>query len=208
MALMQEIKDRSAEFFKLSHHDGSHSERVRNIALMIGKEEGADLEVVEAAALLHDVARSMEDRGNISDHAEEGARIAHTILKESGFPKEKMGLVCRCIQVHRFRNGMFAESPEAKVLQDADRLDVIGAIGIARLFTRSGWENIPIHDPMIPPKEKYDGKSLTSVNHIYEKVLRIKETLHTASARRIAEDRHGFIEQFLKRLLMEWSGEI
>jgi len=178
------------------------------MALRIGKEEGADLEVVEAAALLHDIARAMEDRGDISDHAEEGARIAQPLLEVSGFPKEKIKPVCRCIQVHRFRDGMAAESLEAKVLQDADRLDVIGAIGIARLFTRSGWENVPIHDPMIPPKERYDGTSLTSVNHIYEKVLRIRETLHTASARRVAEDRHRFVEQFLERLLKEWSGEI
>jgi uncharacterized protein len=207
MALAQEIRNRTADFFKLSHHDGSHSERVRSMALRIGKEEGADLEVVEAASLLHDVARAMEDRGEISDHAKEGARIARSILKQSGFPKEKIELVCRCIQVHRFRNGMSAESLEAKVLQDADRLDVIGAIGLARLFARSGWENVPIHDPMIPPKEKYDGRSCTSVNHIYEKVLRIRETLHTASAKRIAEDRHIFVEQFLKMLLKEWDGE-
>jgi uncharacterized protein len=96
----------------------------------------------------------------------------------------------------------------AKILQDADRLDIIGAIGIARVFARSGWENMPIHDPSIPPKEKYDGKSRTSVNHIYEKILKVKDTFNTNIAKEIAEGRHRFVEQFLERFLKEWKGEM
>jgi uncharacterized protein len=110
--------------------------------------------------------------------------------------------------VHRFRKGVKAENLEAKILQDADRLDIIGAIGIARVFSRGGWENMPIHDPSIPPKERYDGRSLTSVNHIYEKILKVKGSFNTSTAKELAEERHKFVEQFLERFLKEWKGEM
>jgi len=150
----------------------------------------------------------MEDEGKIADHATEGAKMARKILEEVGFPKEKIARVIRCIEAHRFRRGMRAESLEAKILQDADRLDIIGAIGIARVFTRGGWGNKPIYDPTIPQKEKYDGKSHTSVNHIYEKILKVKDTINTNTAKEIAEERHRFVEQFLERFLKEWKAEI
>jgi len=201
------IKDRSREFHRLSHHDQSHVERVYNLALRLAREEKADLDVVKAAALLHDIARAMEDEGKIADHAMEGARMAKGILEEVGFPKEKVPKVIDCIEAHRFRKGLEAQSLEARILQDADRLDIIGAIGVARVFTRGGWGNIPIHEPSSQPKDKYDGKSLSSVNHIYEKILKVKDTINTATAKQIAEERHRFVEQFLQRLLREWNGE-
>jgi uncharacterized protein len=178
------------------------------LAVRIAKEENADLDVVKAAALLHDVARHMEDECQILDHASEGAEMAKKILVEVGFPKEKAAQVLHCIEVHRFKKGMKAVSLEAKILQDADRLDIIGAVGIARALTRGGWSNMPIYDPLIPPKDKYDGESLTSVNHIYEKILKVKDTINTKTARQIAEQRHRFVEEFLDRLLREWKGEM
>ncbi|MBX5326845.1 HD domain-containing protein [Candidatus Bathyarchaeota archaeon A05DMB-4] len=207
-AFFETLRQRSEKFFRLSHHDKSHVERVYNLALRIAREENADVDVVKAAVLLHDIARAMEDEGKIDDHAAEGAKMAREILDEIGFPKEKIGEVIHCIEVHRFRKGMKAETLEAKILQDADRLDIIGAVGIARVFTRGGWSNIPIHDPAIKPKERYDGKSETSVNHIYEKILKVKGTFNTETARRIAEERHEFVKTFLERLLKEWKGEI
>jgi len=207
-AVFEEIVRKSEQFFRLSHHDKSHVERVYNLAVRIAKEEGADLDVIKAAVLLHDVARALEDEGKIEDHALESAKMARKVLKEVNFPKEKIAEVLQCIEMHRFKKGMKAESLEAKILQDADRLDIIGAIGIARVFTRGGWSNQPIHDPKIPPKEKYDGKSLTAVNHIYEKNLKVKDTINTKTAKRIAEERHRFVEQFLDRLLKEWNGEM
>ncbi len=206
--IFEEIKDRSKEFLKLSHHDKSHVERVYNLALRIAEEENADLGIVKAAALLHDIARSMEDEGRIEDHAIEGAKMARKVLEEVNFPKEKIDKVVSCIEAHRFKKGIEAKSLEAKILQDADRLDIIGAIGLARVFTRGGWSNMPIYDPTIPPKQKYDGKSLSSVNHIYEKILKVKDKINTNTAKEIAEERHKFIEQFLERLLKEWKGEI
>jgi len=207
-SVFEEMKVRSEEFFRLSHHDKSHVERVYNLAVQIGKEENADLDVVKAAALLHDIARAMEDEGRIEDHATEGAKMARKVLEESNFPKEKIEKVMHCIEVHRFKKGMEAKSLEAKILQDADRLDIIGAIGLARVFTRGGWSNIPIHDPSTPPKQKYDGKSLSSVNHIYEKILKVKDTIHTNAAKEIAEERHRFVEKFLEKLFKEWKGEM
>ena len=207
-SVSERIKKKSEEFFRLSHHDKSHVERVYNLAIRIAKEENADLDVVTAATLLHDIARAMEDEGKIADHATEGAKMARKILEEVGFPKKKIAKVTHCIEVHRFRKGMEAESLEAKILQDADRLDIIGAIGMARVFTRGGWGNKPIYDPTIPRKEKYDGKSLTSVNHIYEKILKVKDRINTNTAKEIAKERHKFVEQFLERLLKEWKGEI
>jgi len=207
-AVFEIIKTRSEEFFRLSHHDKSHVERVYNLAVRIAEEENADLDVVKAAVLLHDVARAMEDEGKIEDHALESAKMARKILVKVNFPKEKTVQVIHCIEAHRFRKGVKPESLEARVLQDADRLDIIGAIGIARVFMRGGWSNQPMYDPSILPKKKYDGKSLTPVNHIYEKILKVKDTINTKTAKQIAEERHKFVEQFLDRLLKEWNGEM
>jgi uncharacterized protein len=206
--IFEKIKKRTAKFFSLSHHDRFHTERVYNLAVRIADEERADVDVVKAAALLHDIARALEDEGKIDDHALEGAKMAKEVLEAVNFPEEKIPEVLHCIEVHRFRNGMVAKSLEAKILQDADRLDIIGAIGIARVFSRGGWVNQPIHDPAIPPKDTYDGRSLTSVNHIYEKILKVKDIFNTNIAKEIAEERHRFVEQFLERLLNEWNAEI
>jgi uncharacterized protein len=204
----EEIRKKSGGFFRHSHHSKSHVERVYNLAIRIAREENADLDVVKAAALLHDIARALEDEGKIEDHTVEGAKMARKVLEEVNFPKEKVNNVIHCIEVHRFKKGIKAETLEAKILQDADRLDIIGAIGIARVFSRGGWENMPIHDPSIPPKKRYDGRSLTSVNHIYEKNLKVKDTLNTATAKEIAKERHKFVKLFLERFLKEWEGEI
>lgn len=197
-------------YYRHSHHDRSHVERVYKLALRIAREvsEPVDLDVLRAAVLLHDVARAMEDEGLVEDHAREGAAIARRILHELGFPPEKVEKVCRCIEAHRFRSSVKPDSVEAMILQDADRLDMLGAVGVARAFVRGGWSNTPLHDPSIPPKERYDGRSETVINHFYEKILKIKDTLNTAPAKRIAEGRHRFVEEFLERFLKEWEGEL
>jgi len=207
-SVFNDIRRGGEEFLRHSHHGKAHVERVYNLAVRIGAEENADLDVIKAAALLHDIARSMEDEGEIDDHATEGAKMARKILEEVDFPERKISEVIHCIKAHRFRGGLEARSLEARILQDADRLDIIGAIGLARVFARGGWANLPIHDPAIPPKGKYDGRSLTSINHIYEKILKAKDTMNTRTARRIAEGRHRFVEEFLDRFLKEWDGEL
>lgn len=201
------IKQETDQYFRHSHHDRSHVQRVYNLALKIAEEERADLDIVKAAVLLHDIARALEDEGKVEDHAVESAKMAKKILKDVHFPEQKAVEVVHCIETHRFKKGAKAETLEAKILQDADRLDILGAVGIARVFARGGWSNMPIHDPSIPPKKKYDGKSLTSVNHICEKILKVKDTVNTKAARRIAKERHAFVQEFLNRLLGEWRGE-
>ncbi|MBO3803842.1 MAG: HD domain-containing protein [Candidatus Brockarchaeota archaeon] len=207
-SVFESIRKKSEGFFGHSHHGKDHAERVYNLAVKIGKEENADLDVLKAAALLHDIARTMEDEGKVEDHAVEGAKIARKILEETGFPAQKVEEVVYCVEAHRFRKGSEAGSLEAKILQDADRLDATGAIGLARVFARGGWANLPMHDPSIPPKGEYDGRSLTSINHLYEKILKAKEAMNTRTAKSIAEGRHKFVEEFLGRFLKEWNGEL
>jgi uncharacterized protein len=207
-SVFNEIRKQTAQYYKHSHHDKYHIERVYNLALRLTQEEKADLDTVKAAVLLHDIARAMEDEGKITDHASEGAKMARKILNEVNFPANKIDNVIHCIETHRFRKRLAPKTLEAKILQDADRLDIIGAIGIARVFTRGGWSNKPIHDPTIKPKAKYDGKSETSTNHIHEKLLKIRDTINTKTAKKIAEERHAYVEQFLERLLKEWKAEI
>ncbi len=207
-AVFDKIRKQTAQYFKHSHHDKYHVERVYNLAIRLAREEKADTDIVTAAVLLHDIARAQEDEGTINDHASEGAKMAQRILEEVNFPKQKIPKVIHCIETHRFRKGLTPKTLEAKILQDADRLDIVGAIGIARVFTRGGWSNKPIHDPTIKPKAKYDGKSETSTNHIHEKLLKIRDTINTKTARKIAEKRHAYVEQFLERLLKEWKAEI
>ncbi len=207
-SVFNEIRKRITQYYKHSHHDKYHVERVYSLALRIAQEEKADTDTVKAAVLLHDIARAQEDEGKINDHASEGAKMAKKILSEVKFPANKIDNVIHCIETHRFRNDLEPKTLEAQILQDADRLDIIGAIGIARVFTRGGWSNTPIHDPTIKPKAKYDGKSETSTNHIQEKLLKIRDTINTKTAKRIADERHTYVEQFLERLLREWKAEI
>lgn len=199
------IEKLSEKYFKHSHHCKFHTSRVLALATKIGLEEKADIEVLKAAALLHDVARSLEDENKIDDHASKGAKIARRILKKCNFSPEKVDDVIYCIKVHRFSKGLKPKSLEARIIQDADRLDMIGAIGIARVFSRAGALNHPIYDPSIPAKKVYDGKSLTAINHFYEKLLKSKNVFHTSCAKKISKNRYKFVEEFLERFLGEWN---
>lgn len=205
--IFQKIRSLSQKYFKHTHHCKYHTERVYALAVKIGKKEVADLVVIKASALLHDLARSLEDDNKIDDHAIEGVKIARGILKKSNFYPEKINDVLHCIKVHRYSKDLKPESLEAKILQDADRLDMIGAIGLARVFSKTGALNNPIHDPSLHPKQKYDGISLTAINHIYEKLLKSKNKFHTASAKKMSKKRYEFVEEFLKIFLKEWIGE-
>ena len=116
--ILNRIRKKSTKFFKFSHHDRFHTERVYNLAIHIGKKENADLTVLGAAALLHDIARAAEDEGKIVDHAFTSAQMAKEILEEVNFPMNKITKVLHCIEVHRFLKGDVSESLEAKILQD------------------------------------------------------------------------------------------
>ncbi len=189
-------------------HRFDHTERVYNVAVQIAKDEGADLEIIKLAALLHDVARKDEFVGLVDCHAEGGAKIARKVLEELNMPEEKIERVVHCIEVHRFKKQLKPQTKEAEILQDADRLDALGTMVIARVFSMGGERGIPIYDPEIKTKEKYDSKSNTAINHFYEKILKIKpESFHTKFAKEKAKKRYEFVENFLERFHREWEGK-
>ena len=197
-------------------HGFDHVDRVYKLALKISADENVDMDIVRAAVLLHDIARSKEKEGlavgpgryNIC-HAKEGAKMAIEILKETSFPEKKIDAVAHAIAVHRYSNGLKAESREAEILQDADRLDALGAIVIVRMMEASFKWGRPIYDASIPVKKTYDGSKSTLINHIYEKILKMTpDSFKTAEARKIAKGRYDFIKEFAKRYIGEMDGEL
>ncbi len=188
-------------FGKGGCHSFDHTERVFRLATLIAEKEGADLEIVQTAALLHDIARKKESCGEVECHAEHGAKDAEKILLETNFDKIKILPVVYCILVHRFRKGLVPKTLEGKVLQDADRLDTLGAIGIARAFSYGGKRNRSLHSPVkigLP----------SGINHFREKILKINPNqFHTKTAQNIAKHRYEFTEQFVKEFLDEWEGK-
>jgi uncharacterized protein len=194
-----------------SGHDWFHIVRVRNVALRIAREERADLFIVELAALLHDVADWKYAGG---DH-EAGPRAARDWLTPLGVPVPTIDHVSRIIAELSFKGAGVAtpmSSLEGQVVQDADRLDAIGAIGVARTFAYGGHKGQAMHDPAIPPQmhgsfEAYKSNVGTSINHFYEKLLLLKDRMNTASARHLAAERHAYLERFLEQFLAEWEGK-
>ncbi|KAM7271843.1 hypothetical protein ACFE04_031057 [Oxalis oulophora] len=180
-------------------HDAAHVWRVRDLALSLAREEGLSsnpisMEIVELAALLHDIG----DYKYLRDPSDE--KIVERFLEDEGFKEEIGGLA----------NGEF--SVEFGVVQDADRLDAIGAIGIARCFTFGGSRNRVLHDPAIKPrsdlsKEHYMKKEeQTTLNHFHEKLLKLKDLMKTEAGKKRAEKRHKFMEEFLTEFYGEWDG--
>lgn len=189
-----------------SAHDFDHVLRVLALAEKIALAEGADVEVVRAAALLHDVGRAQQDSTGRS-HAELGEKRAREIL--GSHPAEKVRAVCQAIATHRFRGGTPPQTLEAKVLYDADKLDAIGAVGVARAYLYGGicgqrlWGEVPVGygcgDEL--PEEH------TPVHEFVYKLLKLKDTLYTTTARRIGEERHTYMVEFFQRLDSELHGE-
>ncbi len=209
-SFFEELKEKiQPNFEEGGSHAFDHTQRVYNLALKIGKKEKADLDVLKASALLHDIARLKEDNEEVECHAEHGAIMAEKLLKETSFPEDKMKNVVHSIKVHRHSKGLGAETKEAKILQDADRLDALGAITIARMFSTGGKINRPLYKPEIPFGEVHKGYHCDSTIHgFYAKVLKIKpETFNTQFARRLADGRYKFVEKFLNRFFKEWNGE-
>ena len=191
-------------------HDWFHIERVWKTARHIAEEERVDIHVVELAALLHDIADSKFHDGDESV----GPRIARNFLESKKLPDEIIEHVVMIIENISFKGGnhvMNFSSKELLVVQDADRLDAIGAIGIARAFNYGGFKNRALYDPSIPPnlkmdKEAYKKSSAPTINHFYEKLLQLKDRMNTATGKRIAEERHRFMESYLEQFYKEWSG--
>lgn len=190
-----------------SGHDWFHVKRVAESARKIALEEGADPYVCELAALLHDIP---DDKRGITE--EEGLRILRNWLDQEDVDNNISSQVLEIIKTMSFRGGNNPpmNTLEGKVVQDADRLDAIGAIGIARTFAYSGHVGQKIYDPDIPvrnsmSREEYRNGTSTAINHFYEKILRLESLLNTGTAKKIAEKRQEFTEKFLQQFFNEWN---
>lgn len=191
-------------------HDWDHTERVYNLCMHIGTIEGADLEVLALAAYLHDIGRSHQDRsrGKLC-HAEEGATMAREILQDYTIDPERTENIVHCVLTHRFRNRHVPETLEAKILFDADKLDAIGAVGIARAYLFAGEVGAMLHNPHCDPYETLPyTKDDTGYREFMVKLSHIRERMLTAEGRRMAEERHAFMELFFERFLKEHAGEM
>ena len=190
-------------------HDWDHTERVYRLCMHIGRAEGADSEVLAVAAFLHDVGRSYEDesKGTIC-HAEKGAEIAKTLLVNYPLSDEKKQNIVHCIGSHRFRGNNAPETLEAKTLFDADKLDSIGAIGIGRAFLFAGEVGAKLHNPQadLRSTRPYTEED-TGYREFKLKLSKIKDRMLTAEGKRLAEERHAFMEGFFERLQQEYEGK-
>ena len=193
-------------------HDWFHVERVYNNALLIAEEETCDLQVVKLAALLHDVADSKFHNGDETI----GPKMAREFLVSQNVAEETINHVIAIIENISFKGGNFEkefQSKELEIVQDADRLDAMGAIGIARTFNYGGFKNRTLYDPNVQPnlsmsKEEYKKSETPTLNHFYEKLLLLKDKMNTETGKKVAKKRHDFMVSFLSQFYGEWEGNL
>lgn len=193
-----------------SGHDWHHIDRVRkNARLIWSKEQQGDWFIIEMAALLHDIP---DDKLNESEEA--GWLKLNSFLQSIQLDSETNSRIKSCIETVSYKGGRVIEldSIEAEIVQDADRLDALGAIGIARTFAFGGKKGHPIYEPDLNIRgemtlEDYRNGDSSSVNHFYEKLLKLKDKMNTDHARQLAEERHQFMETFLDQFYSEWNGK-
>jgi uncharacterized protein len=190
-------------------HDWEHTLRVLGLCERIGPREGADMLVLRAAAYLHDIGRAAQDVSNGSVcHAAEGARAAELILAGIPLAAQLKENIIHCVRAHRFRDGHKPETVEAKVLFDADKLDAIGAVGIARAYLFAGELGACLHNPGQPPEQTVPySRDDTGYREFVVKLSKIKNRVLTAEGRRLALERHAFMELFFDRFLREYAGQ-
>ena len=192
-------------------HDWFHIERVYKNALLISENEKVDMTIVVLAALLHDIADSKFHNGDETV----GPKKASAFLNTQHISEEKTEHIIKIIANISFKGGNKKQkfhSKELEVVQDADRLDALGAIGIARTFNYGGFKNRKLYDPEIKPNlnlspSEYKASTAPTINHFYEKLLLLKDRMNTDTGKRIAEQRHQFMETFLNQFYAEWNGE-
>ncbi len=191
-----------------SGHDWYHIERVVNLANYIGRKENGDLFIIEMTALLHDI-----DDWKFSKGTETNTTVTETFLKSQNISQEIIDKIITIIRTMSFKGGVVDSTQntlEGMIVQDADRLDAIGAIGIARTFAYGGSKHRPIYDPTIKPidftsLEEVKNAENHTINHFYEKLLKLKDLMNTKTAKEIAQERHDFMENFLKEFYKEWN---
>jgi len=206
------VKNRARRLFleASGSHDWEHTRRVAALCEHIGRVEQADLKVLRMAAYLHDIGRCHQDRSNgVRCHASEGACMAAAILDELTLAARQKENIVHCVRAHRFRGNHAPETLEAKVLFDADKLDAIGAVGVARAYLFAGEVGARLHNPDVdvtaaPAYSENDTgyrEYLVKLRHIHTRML-------TAEGRRLAAERHAFMESFFKRFIQEVEGRL
>lgn len=196
-------------------HDWFHIERVYKNAILIAQQEECDLTIVKLGALLHDIADSKFYPDASGGDESVGPKMASAFLESENVNQETIAHVVSIIENISFKGGNFEKiftSKELEIVQDADRLDAIGAIGIARTFNYGGFKNRPIYNPDISPnlnmtKEEYKKSDAPTLNHFYEKLLLLKDKMNTETGKKIALERHKYMENFLSQFYAEWEGE-
>lgn len=191
-------------------HDWWHVYRVWKSAIEIAKEEGVDLFIVELGALLHDIADSKFNNGDESI----GPKKVSQFLKSLLVDEDIISHVVNIVKHISFKGGNEQQtfrSSELDVVQDADRLDALGAIGIARTFNYGGFKNRGLYDPNTPPnlnmsREEYKNSTAPTINHFYEKLLLLKDRMNTKTGKKLAQKRHDFLELYLDQFYAEWEG--
>jgi len=191
-------------------HDWFHILRVWNNSKLIANNENVDGFIVELGSLLHDIADSKFHNGDETI----GPKIAREFLESQQVEETVIIHIENIITNISYKGGNFEQkfnSPELDVIQDADRLDAIGAIGIARCFNYGGFKNRPLYNPEIEPnldqtKEEYKNSTAPTINHFYEKLLLLKDKMNTVTGKKIAEERHQYMETFLQQFYKDWNG--
>ena len=192
-------------------HDWFHVYRVWKTATKIGKSEKANLFIVQLASLLHDIADWKFSGGDLSA----SSNFSRKWLESLGVEKSHINHICDIIKNISFKGSEVKneiKTIEGMVVQDADRLDAIGAIGISRAFAYSGYKGSELYNPDLKPQkhktfEEYKKSKSTAINHFYEKLLLIKDMMNTETGRQMAEKRHNFMKRFLERFFKEWEGK-
>jgi uncharacterized protein len=185
---IRRIRDHVKKVFdQPGSHGLDHVLRVVHLCEVIGKAEGADMKVLLPAAYFHDIARPTEEKEGIP-HEEAGALMAEQYLRSIRYDEERITGITHAIRTHRYSTGNEPETPEAQILSDADKLDAMGAVGIARTFIRAGEHHGEIRD---------------AVDHMHQKLLNLHGLMYTKTAKKLAEDRHRFLGLFVETLTKE-----
>lgn len=209
--LLARIKQMAEQHFDQAagSHDWQHTLRVHGLCQRLGPLEGADMQTLEAAAFLHDIGRAHQDgtHGRIC-HAEKGAQMAEEILDPLPIHPSRKQNIVQCVRTHRFRGDHPPKTIEAKVLFDADKLDAMGAVGIARAYLFAGELGACLHNPQMPPEQAIPySKDDTGHREFVIKLSKIKDRIITTHGRRLAQERHAFMEMFFDRFLREYEGK-
>ena len=186
-------------------HDFHHIMRVYNNAKLIGRREGTNMEILLPAVLLHDIVVYPKGSAKSSKSSDESADLAENILQGYDYPQDQINQICYCIRAHSYSKRLMPASLEGRILQDADRLDALGAIGIARTFSIGGSENRTFYnadDPFCRSDRDLDDMQWT-VDHFQTKLLKLEDAMHTETAKKIAQERTRFMMLFIRQLQKE-----